>query len=220
MKKFLFLLLLLAVHSLKAGDKKEYDFTFPVLKFGGGGDWYSVTRAVKNFIRQASRLTDISIAPEPKIINIMDNDFFLYPFIFINGHDDIKFTGDEIIRLKRYLMNGGFIFCNDDYGLYESFKNEMKRVFPDKDFVLVPFSHPIYHTKYEFPEGLPKIHEHFPGPPKGLGIFYENRLVVFFAYNSDIGDGWETEDVYNDPSEKRDAAVKMGINIIYYSMMY
>lgn len=221
MKKIIVLFLFMVCSSvLFASLYSDYDFVFAVLKYGGGGDWYSCIRSVKNFIESVQTKTDINIAPEPKVVSIMDDDFFLYPFIFANGHENIKFTKEEAVRLKRYLINGGFFFCNDDYGMFESFKREIKKVFPDKDFVTVPFSHPVYHTKYDFPNGLPKIHEHYEGPAKGLGIFYENRLVVFFAYNSDIGDGWEKQDIYKDPEAKREAAINMGINILYYAVMH
>lgn len=198
----------------------DYDLTAAVLKYGGGGDWYSIIPAVKNLISFARQNTDLNIAPREKTVSVMDDDFFLYPFVLINGHENIKFSREEAVRLKRYLTAGGFIFCNDDYGLYEPFKREMKKVFPDRDFIEVPLDHPVYHTRYDFPDGLPKIHEHYPGPSKGLGLFYENRLVVFFAYNSDIGDGWEKEEVYHDAPEKREASLKMGVNILYYALMH
>lgn len=198
----------------------DHDFIFAVVKYGGGGDWYNGLTGVRNFIRHAKQRTGINIALKEKIVSILDDDLFLYPFIYINGHGNIRLSDEEVNRLRRYLQNGGFLFCNDDYGLKDSFMREMKKVFPDKEFKEVPFTHSIYHTFYDFPKGLPKIHEHDPGPPKGYGLFYQNRLVVFFAYNSDIGDGWEKQNVFNDPEEKRENAIKMGINILYYSLMY
>ena len=198
----------------------DYDFVFAVVKYGGGGDWYNGLTGARNFIENIKKRTDINISPKEKIVSILDDDLFLYPFIYINGHGNIKLSDEEVKRLRKYLQNGGFLFCNDDYGLKDSFIREMKKVFPDKEFVLVPFTHAIYHTFYNFPDGLPKIHEHDPGPSQGFGLFYQNRLVVFFAYNADIGDGWEKQNVFNDPKEKREKAIKMGINIIYYSLMY
>ncbi len=198
----------------------EYDFVFAVVKYGGGGDWYNGITGVRNLIKQIKQRTDIRIAPEEKIVSILDDDLFLYPFIFINGHGNIKLSEEEVNRLRKYLQNGGFLFCNDDYGLEKSFKREMKKVFPKKKLIEIPFSHFIYHGFYNFSKGLPKIHEHYSGPSKGLGIFYQNRLVIFFAYNSDIGDGWEKKKVFNDPEEKRENAIRMGINIVYYSLMY
>ena len=198
----------------------DHDFIFAVVKYGGGGDWYNGLTGVRNFIQHAKQRTDINIALKETIVSILDDDLFLYPFIYINGHGNIKLSDEEVNRLRRYLQNGGFLFCNDDYGLKDSFMREMKKVFPDKEFKEVPFTHPIFHTFYKFPKGLPKIHEHDPGPPKGYGLFYQNRLVVFFSHNSDIGDGWEKQNVFNDPEEKRENAIKMGINILYYSLMY
>ncbi len=198
----------------------DHDFVFAVVKYGGGGDWYNGLTGVRNFISHVKQRTDISIAPKEKIVSILDDDLFLYPFIYVNGHGNIKLSDEEVKRLRRYLQNGGFLFCNDDYGLKDSFIREMKKVFPDKELKEIPFTHPIYHTFFDFPDGLPKIHEHEPGPSKGMGLFYQNRLVIFFAHNSDIGDGWEKQNVFNDPKEKREKAIRMGINIVYYSLIY
>lgn len=198
----------------------DYDFVFAVVKYGGGGDWYNGLTGVKNLIKHIKKRTDIRISPKEKIISLLDDDLFLYPFIYINGHGNIKLSDEEVKRLKRYLENGGFLFCNDDYGLDKAFKREMKKVFPDKDMEEVPFSHAVYHTFYNFPEGMPKVHEHYPGPAKGLGIFYQNRLIVLFAYNADIGDGWEKAGVFNDPEKVREQAIRMGINIVFYSLLY
>ncbi len=215
------LLILIKNYNIFSSPYKEYDFIFPVIKFGGGGDWYGCLKGVKNFLNNMSdRIHFLNIKLEPKILSITDDDFFLYPFIFINGHGNIRFTEEEVLRLRKYLSNGGFLFANDDYGLDKSFRREIKRVFPDKKLVEVPFSHPIYHIYYEFPHGLPKIHEHYSGAPKGYGIFINNRLVLFYAFNSDIGDGWEKEEVFHDPLKKRVAALKMGINIILYAMSH
>ncbi len=220
--RIIFILIIILV-SIKTGTSDpytEYDFVFAMVKYGGGGDWYNGLTGVRNLLRKIEERTSLKVYPREKIVTLTDDDLFLYPFIYINGHGNIRFTEEEVIRLRRYLYNGGFLFCNDDYGLDVYLRREIKKVFPDKEFVEVPFSHPIYHTYYNFPQGIPKIHEHYPGPPKGYGIFLNNRLVVFYAYNSDIGDGWEKEEVHHDPPEKREAAIKMGINIIYYALMY
>lgn len=220
--RIIFILIIILV-SIKTGTSDpytEYDFVFAVVKYGGGGDWYNGLTGVRNLLRKIEERTSLKVYPREKIVTLTDDDLFLYPFIYINGHGNIRFTEEEVIRLRRYLYNGGFLFCNDDYGLDVYLRREIKKVFPDKEFVEVPFSHPIYHTYCNFPQGIPKIHEHYPGPPKGYGIFLNNRLVVFYAYNSDIGDGWEKEEVHHDPPEKREAAIKMGINIIYYALMY
>lgn len=217
--KFSFILFFVATNFLYgANPYKDVDFIFAVVKYGGGGDWYNGLSGVRNFLRYLNKWTDIKAAPVEKVVSIMDEDLFLYPFIYINGHGNIIFLPEEVSRLRTYLQSGGFLFCNDDYGLDKNLRREMKKVFPDKEFVEVPFNHPIYHCYYSFPQGLPKIHEHNNKPPKGYGIFVGGRLVVFYDYEADIADGWEEEKVFNDPAEKREAALKMGINIVYYSM--
>jgi len=225
MKKGIGILLLVAGFfticiTLNGDIYKDYDFVFAVVKYGGGGDWYNGLTGVRHFIQEVKKRTGVNISPKEKIVSLSDDDLFLYPFIYINGHGNIKLTDEELKKLRTYLQNGGFLFCNDDYGLKDSFIREMKKVFPDKELIPVPFTHPIYHIYFNFPEGLPKIHEHDPGPAQGLGLFYQNRLVVFFAFNSDIGDGWEKEYVFHDPEEARESAIRMGINIIYYSLLY
>lgn len=218
---FLFIIFILFLpFSLSADAYGDYDFIFAVLKYKGGGDWYNGIAGVRNLIKIVKKRTKINIAPKEKVVSLLDDDLFLYPFIYINGHGNIKLSSEEIARLKRYLTNGGFLFCNDDYGLEKSFKREMKKVFPDRNFIDLPFSHPVFHVFYDFKKGMPKIHEHYPGPAKAQGIIYQNKLVVLFAYNADIGDGWEKKKVFNDPPEKRESAIRMGINIIYYSLMY
>jgi len=220
LKIIFFLLIFLLKNNFSLDLYSDYDFVFAVLKYEGGGDWYSCIPSVRNFLNEASKRINLKISLKEKVVSLSDADLFLYPFIFINGHGNIKFNEEEILKLRKYLYNGGFVFCNDDYGLDVHLRREMKKVFPDKEFVEVPFSHPIYHCYYDFPDGIPKIHEHYPGPPKGYGIFLNNRLAVFYAYNSDIGDGWDKPEVHNDPPELREKAIKMGINILYYALMY
>ncbi len=221
MKILVYILFLLYSSSwLYSFPYEEYDFVFAVLKYNGGGDWYNGITGIRNLLYEISKRTPLKVAPREKIVTLLDDDLFLYPFIWINGHGNIRFSDEEVKRLRKYLYSGGFLFCNDDYGLDKSLRREMKKVFPDKEFVEVPFSHPIYHIFYDFPNGLPKIHEHYPGPPKGYGIFIGDRLAVFYAYNADIGDGWEKEEVFHDPPEKREQAIRMGINIIYYALRY
>ncbi len=220
-RNIIFSVLLIFLNTgLRATPYKDYDFIFPVIKFNGGGDWYGCIKGVKNFLRNSAKRLNIKLSLKPKILSITDDDFFYYPFIFINGHGNIRFSREEVLILRKYLMNGGFLFANDDYGLDKSFRREIKRVFPDNELVEIPFTHPVYHIYYEFKNGIPKIHEHYPGPPKAYGIFINGRLVLFYAYNADIGDGWEKESVFHDPAEKREAALRMGINIILYAMSY
>jgi len=195
-------------------------FTIARLKYSGGGDWYWGRSAISNMLRYLKENTNVPVNEEEVWVSIMDKELFNYPFLFLTGHGNIKLTEDEIKRLKDYLTHGGFLFANDSYGLDESFRREMKRVFPDKELVELPFDHGVYHCYYDFPDGLPKIHQHDGKPAQGFGIFHEKRLVVFYVYESDISDGWEDPQVHNDPPEKRDAALKMGVNIITWALMY
>ena len=145
-------------------------------------------------------------------------ELFQYSYIYMNGHGNIHFSDDDVRRLRHYLENGGFIHADDNYGMDHSFRREMKKIFPDKDWVELPFDHPIYHQKYDFPKGLPKIHEHDNKPAQGLGLFHEGRLVVFYSYECDLGDGWENEEVHHDPEPLRQAALQMGSNIFLYHL--
>jgi hypothetical protein len=195
-------------------EKDPSAFTIARLKYGGGGDWYWGSSAIPNMLKFLKENTSIPVNEDEVRVNIMDKELFNYPFLFLTGHGNIKFSDEEVERLKNYLIHGGFLFANDSYGLDKAFRREMKKVFPDKELVELPFNHGIYHCHYDFPNGLPKIHKHDGKPPQGFGIFYEDRLVVFYVYESDIGDGWEDPQVHNDTPEKREQALKMGVNII------
>jgi hypothetical protein len=195
-------------------------FTIARLKYGGGGDWYWGRSAIPNMLKFLKKNTNIPVNEEEIWVSIMDKELFHYPFIFLTGHGNIKFTEDEIDRLKNYLTHGGFLFANDSYGLDKAFRREMKRVFPDKELVELPFDHGIYHCYYDFPNGLPKIHQHDGKPAQGFGIFHEKRLIVFYVHESDISDGWEDSQVHNDPQAKREAALKMGVNIITWALLH
>lgn len=211
-----------------SGSEKNEDptsFTIARLKYGGGGDWYWGRSAIPNmldFLKKNTNLlidTDIPVGEEVWV-SIMDKELFEYPFLFITGHGNIFFSDQEIKRLKNYLTHGGFLFVNDSYGLDKAFRREIKKVFPDKDLIELPSTHGIYHCFYDFPKGLPKIHQHDGKSPQGFGIFYEGRLVVFYVYESDISDGWEDPEVHHDPPEKREMALKMGVNIITWVLGY
>lgn len=187
------------------------------VKYGGGGDWYSGEQSLPNLLRFVREQTLLDVAPKEEIVELTSDKLFQYPFIYINGHGNIVFTEREVERLRRYLTGGGFLHINDDYGMDPYVRREMRKVFPDKELVEVPLEHPVYHIHYSFPEGLPKIHEHDGHPAQGLGYFHEGRLVVFYSYESDIGDGWEPEGVHDDPPEKRLAALRMGVNLLVYA---
>lgn len=194
------------------------DYTFAVLKYGGGGDWYEGTVGVRNLMRMLKQSSMVSAAEEPVTVAPLDAALFMHPLVFMNGHGNISFTKDEVRALRRYLDAGGFIFANDDYGMDASFRREMKRVVPESDLVELPKSHRIYNIRYDFPAGLPKIHVHEGGPPKGYGIFIRGRLVVFYAFDADIADGWADPEVHKDPEAKRLEGLRMGVNIILYAM--
>ena len=205
--------------SLQAYDYEgKSSFVFAVLKYGGGGDWYTGLTGVRNLLLFAQKNTDIKVALREKVVSILDDDLFQYPFLFINGHGNILFNDKETERLRIYLRNGGFLFVNDSYGLDPAFRREMKKVFPDKELVEVPFDHPLYHCYYEFPDGVPKVHKHDDKPPKGYGLFIDNRMVAYYNVEADIADGWEEEWVHHDPLEVRTKALQMGVNIILYAM--
>ncbi|MGH8004902.1 MAG: DUF4159 domain-containing protein [Limisphaerales bacterium] len=193
-------------------------FTIARLKYGGGGDWYWGPSAVPNLLAYFRQNTGIPTAADEARVSIADDNFFSYPFLYMTGHGNVRFTDEEARRLRTFLTKGGFLLANDSYGLDKSFRREMKKVFPEEELVAVPFSHPVYHCFYDFPGGLPKVHQHDGKPPKGYGLFYKNRLVVFYAYEADIGDGWEDPAVYNDPAEKREAALKIGANVVIYAL--
>ena len=211
---FLLFFLALAVGAQPAPS----EVTIARVKYGGGGDWYSGEESLPNLLQFARANTLLDIAPENEVVELTNDKLFQYPFLSLNGHGTVAFTGREADRLRRYLTNGGFLHINDDYGLDASIRREMKKVFPEQDFVAVPFDHPVYNVHYAFPNGLPKIHEHDGKPAQGLGLFHEGRLVVFYSYESDIGDGWEPEEVHHDPPEKRRAALQMGVNLLVYAM--
>jgi hypothetical protein len=189
------------------------------VKYDGGGDWYGNKTSLKNLLQFMSEELKIGTTINEKTTAIMDESFFNYPIAYISGHGNIKFNENEIERLRTYLISGGFLFADDDYGMDKSFRREMKKVFPELNFVELPFTHPIYKVYYEFPNGLPKIHEHDGGPPRGFGLIYNGRLVVFYSFNTDISDGCENPEIHNDPPEKHQAALRMGLNILLYSIL-
>jgi hypothetical protein len=212
--RFFFLLGILLCLSSASGQS----FAIGRLKYQGGGDWYNDPDAIPNLAQELNSRTNIKTELTEKAISINDEFLFRYPFLFMTGHGNINFSEDEIKRLNIYLANGGFLYVDDDYGMDEPFRREMKKVFPNNDLIELPFDHPIYHVIYDFPKGLPKIHEHYEGPPKGFGLFYQDRLVVYYTWNSNISDGWTS--AHDDPYDKREDAFKMGVNIVAYALTH
>jgi hypothetical protein len=204
-----------------AGETADIDInTVSVarLKYPGGGDWYWGSSAIPNFINFVAQNTSIPVNTEEVRIELSDNRLFNYPFLYMTGHGNVNFRADDIDRLHSYVEAGGFLLANDSYGMRKSFLREMKKLFPEQEPRELPFSHGIFSCYYQFPNGLPKIHEHDKKPPQALGWFIGDRLAILFVYESDIGDGWEDARVHNDPEEKRAAALKMGTNILVWAL--
>ncbi|MGB5360293.1 DUF4159 domain-containing protein [Eudoraea sp.] len=188
-----------------------------ILKYNGGGDWYANPTALPNLIRFCNQNIDTEIEPKPQTVEVGSPEIFQYPFLHMTGHGNVFFTEDEADNLRTYLLSGGFVHIDDNYGMEPYLRKELNKVFPDKEFVEIGADHAIFTTQYEFPKGLPKIHEHDGKRPQALGIFHENRLVLLFTYESDLGDGWEDPEVHNDSEQVRLKALQMGANIIHYA---
>jgi hypothetical protein len=212
------LLAALLVPGEAGGQSASGGMTIARLQYGGGGDWYVGPSTLPNLLREIRGRTGVPVETQPVTVRPTDPHLWRYPFLFMAGHGNVRFTDEELVLLRRYLLNGGFLFADDCYGMDESFRREMRRLFPDRDLVEIPHDHPIYDAFYSFPGGLPKIHEHDGKPPQGFGIFHEGRLVVFYAYESDVHDGWEDPEVHGDPPELREAAFRMGVNVFMHAL--
>lgn len=188
------------------------------LQYDGGGDWYANPSSLPNLIEAIRERTTFRVEPAEARVTLTDDRLWDYPFIHVTGHGNIRFTDVEIGRLREYLRRGGFLHVDDNYGLDSSFRREIQRAFPDRPLVDVPLTHPIYNIVYEFPKGLPKIHEHDGKAPRGMGIFMGDRLALYYSYESDLGDGWEDPEVHKDAPELHEAALRMGVNLFAYAM--
>jgi hypothetical protein len=186
------------------------------LKYGGGGDWYANKTALPNLISFANQELGTQIAEEEDVVEAGSPNIFLYPYVYMTGHGNVSFTDSEAENLRKYLTGGGFLHVDDNYGMDRFFRLELKKIFPELDLIELPYDHLIYHQKFKFPKGLPKIHEHDGQPAQGFGLIYEGRLVLFYSYESDLGNGWEDRHIHNDPEEIRQLALKMGANILSY----
>ncbi len=196
--------------------RQETKTKLALLKYKGGGDWYANPTALPNLIKFCNENLKTNLAAEPVNVEPWSRDIFNYPFVHMTGHGNVVFTPVEAQNLRDYLLAGGFLHADDNYGLAAAFRREMKKVFPEDEFVELPWEHPVFHQKYDFSQGLPKIHEHDAKRPQALGIIKEGRLVVLFTFETDLGDGWEDPEVHNDPENKRRQALQMGANIISY----
>jgi hypothetical protein len=191
-------------------------FSIGLLKYSGGGDWYAnLETSLPNLIDFCNKNIQTTIK-EQEIVEVGSKDIFNYPMVHMTGHGNVIFSPQEVENLRKYLLSGGFLHISDNYGMDQFIRIEMKKVFPELDFIELPFSHPIYHQKYDFPKGLPKIHEHDEQPPQGFGLIYEGRLVCFYDYECDLGDGWESARVHGNTEETRLKALKMGANMVQF----
>ena len=214
----LFLLICIAFSTAYAQSSKKSLIKLARVKYSGGGDWYNDQSSEVNLLNFVAKNTNIPVDPTYEFVDLASDNIFSYPLLFLTGHGTIQFTETEIRNLRSYLENGGFLYIDDDYGLDKSVHEEMKKVMPSDNFVELPFSHPIYHCLFKFPNGLPKIHEHDGKAPQGFGIFYKQKLCVFYTYECNLADGWADPDVHKDTPEKREASLKMGANIIVYAL--
>ena len=206
-------IVLLTIYALSAQT-----FSIARIHYGGGGDWYSDPSSIPNLLKYLNTNTPISVNPEEVRIKLTDENANQYPYLYLTGHGDIKFTDDEIISLRTILMNNGFLHADDNYGMDGSFRREIKRIFPNKELVPLPYDHRLFHTYFSFPQGLPKVHEHDGKPPQALALFEGDRIILLYTYESDLGDGWENASVHQDPWLIRESALKMGVNIIYFAL--
>ncbi|WP_452221994.1 DUF4159 domain-containing protein [Lacinutrix salivirga] len=188
-----------------------------ILKYNGGGDWYSNPTALPNLIAFCNANINTKIKEKPDQVEVGSIDIFQYPFLHMTGHGNVFFSDNEAENLRTYLESGGFLHIDDNYGMQPYITKELKKVFPNQELVELPANHKLFNTAFSFPKGLPKIHEHDGKRPQAFGLFYKERLVVLFTFESDLGDGWEDAEVHNDPEEVRQKALKMGANIIKYA---
>jgi len=186
------------------------------LKYQGGGDWYANKTALPNLLAFCNKELGMNLATDEDVAEVGSPNLYDYPYLYMTGHGNVVFSMNEAQNLRNYLIGGGFLHVDDNYGMDKFVRIELKKVFPELELIEVPFTHPIYHQKFEFPNGLPKIHEHDAKPAQGFGLFYEGKLVVFYSYECDLGNGWEDRRIHNDPEEKRQQALRMGANIISY----
>ncbi len=212
-KVAVFLFFVLAGNVVHSQDKIQ----IAKLKYHGGGDWYANKTALPNLIAFCNKELNMNLASNEEVVEVGSPEIFQYPFIYMTGHGNVVFLEDEAENLRNYLLAGGFLHIDDNFGMDQFVRLEMKKVFPELEFVELPYNHPIYHQKYSFDKGLPKIHEHSGEPPEGLGLIYEGRLICFYSYESDLGNGWEDQVIYNDPEALRVKALQMGANLITYS---
>jgi hypothetical protein len=214
-KIFLILLIFTAISSAQDNGK----FKIARLKYDGGSDWYNDPSEEVNLLNFIAQNTNIKTDPVYEFVDLASGNIFAYPFLFMTGHGNVVFSDSDAKKLRSYLENGGFLYVDDDYGLDKAFRREIKKVFPEKDLVELPFSYGLYHCFYDFPNGVPKTHEHNGKPPQGFGIFVNGRLCIYYTYESNPSDGWTDPEVHKDPPQKREEALKFGTNLVVWALM-
>ena len=214
-----FLLLVGAVHPVSA-QPVDASMSIARVKYGGGGDWYSDEQSLPELLAFVRQNTLLDVSPEAEVVELTSDKLFSFPYVYLTGHGNISLTPAEVERLRQYLIGGGFLHIDDNYGLDPYIRRELGRLFPKSELIELPFDHPIYHCWFDFPEGPPKIHEHDGEPPQGYGLFVDGRLVVYYTHECDLGDGWEDPAVHRDPPEVREAALRMGVNIVVYALTH
>jgi len=202
------------VSSLRHGSP----LTIGRLHYDGGGDWYANPSSLPNLLRAIRAGTGLAVSERERVVQLTEADLWDVPYLYMTGHGNVALSEREMVALRRYLLQGGFLHADDNYGMDEAFRREIRRVFPDHPLVEVPLDHPVYHLVYELPAGLPKVHEHDGKPAQGFGVFLDGRLAVYYSYQSDLGDGWEDSTVHGDPAEIREAALQMGVNLFAYAV--
>lgn len=210
MKRYIFLLFILSSLFVLPQD-------VAILKYKGGGDWYSNPTALPNLIKYCNDTIDTNINESVQTVEVGSTDIFQFPFLHMTGHGNVFFSEEDAENLRNYLISGGFLHIDDNFGMAPYITKELKKVFPNNELMELPKDHTIFRTAFEFPNGLPKIHEHDGKAPQAFGIFHESRLVLLFTFESDLGDGWEDQEVHNDPEDVREKALKMGANIVKYA---
>jgi hypothetical protein len=190
------------------------------LHYDGGGDWYANPSSLPNLLTAIRSRTALRVAAEEKVVTLSDDELWNVPYIYMTGHGNVRWSDRDLATLRRYLLQGGFLHADDNYGMDASIRRELGRLFPEVPLVEVPLDHPIYHVVFDFPKGIPKIHQHDAKPAQGFGIFLDGRLAVYYSYQSDLGDGWEDFEVHRDPPEKHEAALRMGVNLFAYAVGY
>lgn len=220
MKKRLAFLLIFSFFAMSAG-MPEPTVKLGLLKYNGGGDWYAnLETSLRNLIVFCNSNLNTTISPEQGVVEVGSPELFNYPFVHMTGHGNVVFSQQEAQNLRNYLIGGGFLHISDNYGMDKFIRPQLKKVFPELELVELPFNHPLYHQKFEFPNGLPKIHEHEGGYPQGLGLIYDGRLVCFYDFECDLGDGWEDFEVHKDSPETRQKALRMGANLVEYAFTH